>query len=204
LGDELVGRPLERPRRVLEPAPQLGQQGGHAGSPPRRVGVRGRRHARPHRRRRNPPCPTPPGRGRTRGTGRVAAPGIGNDVTVPSPPLPVEVRRARRALEHYGEVRDRAEALLTIPSDTTPRAHLAGTARRPVVEPELWRLHVRYARTRDGATLTELVERYRPHAEAQARHAFRHGEPIDDLTHVAYEALVRALHRFRPSLRTPF
>src|SRR5690606_7137579 len=123
---------------------------------------------------------------------------------MPSPQLPVEVRRARRALEHYGEVRDRAEALLTIPSDTTPRAHLAGTARRPVVEPDLWRLHVRYARTRDEATLTELVERYRPHAEAQARHAYRHGEPIDDLTQVAYEALVRALHRFRPSLRTPF
>ena len=123
---------------------------------------------------------------------------------MPSPQLPVEVRRARRALGHYGEVRDRAEALLTIPSDTTPRAHLAGTARRPVVEPDLWRLHVRYARTRDEATLTELVERYRPHAEAQARHAYRHGEPIDDLTQVAYEALVRALHRFRPSLRTPF
>src|SRR5690606_41786355 len=93
--------------------------------------------------------------------------------------LPVEVRRARRALEHYGEVRDRAEALLTIPSATTPRAHLAGTARRPVVEPDLRRLHVRYARTRDEATPTAPVERYRPHAPAPARHAHRPGQPTD-------------------------
>ena len=35
------------------------------------------------------------------------------------------------------------------------------------------------------------------HAEAQARRHYRRGEPIDDLTQVAYEALLLALQALR-------
>src|SRR5215510_16381158 len=91
-----------------------------------------------------------------------------------------------------------------MPADTVERRWLAGEAVRPAVDSELWRLHVRYARDRDEQTLVTLVERYRPHAEAQARRHYRRGEPIDDLTQVAYEALLLALGRFDPERRTPF
>ena len=115
-----------------------------------------------------------------------------------------EDRRARRALSALGAASDRAVTLLTVPADPVGRRWLAGSATRPAVEPELWSLHVRYARDRDPDTLHRLVEHYRPHAEAHARRHFRHGEPIDDLTQVAYEALVQALGRFDPSRRIPF
>ncbi len=72
------------------------------------------------------------------------------------------------------------------------------------MDTELWALHVRYARDRDEGALTTLVERYRPHAEAQARRHYRRGEPIDDLTQVAYEALMQALRRFEPERGKPF
>ena len=68
----------------------------------------------------------------------------------------------------------------------------------------LWALHVRYARDRDDGALQTLVDRYRPHAEAQARRLYRRGEPIDDLTQVAYEALMLALRRFDPERGKPF
>jgi RNA polymerase sigma-B factor len=115
-----------------------------------------------------------------------------------------EMRRARRALGRLGEASDRATAALTAPADRVPRSWCAGTARRPAVDLEVWHLHVRHAREPDEATLAQLVEHYRPHAEAQARRHYRHGVPIDDLTQVAYEALVRALQRFDPELRKPF
>ena len=115
-----------------------------------------------------------------------------------------EVRRTRRALGSLGDASDRAVTLLTIPSDPVPRTWLAATARRPAVDPALWQLHVRYARVRDGDVLARLVDTYRPHAEAHARRHFRHGEPMDDLTQVAYEALVHALRRFDPGRGIPF
>jgi RNA polymerase sigma-B factor len=115
-----------------------------------------------------------------------------------------ETRRARRALLDLGEATDRARTLLTIPADPVARAWLAGRARRPAVEPALWALHVRYHRTRDDDALVGLVDHYRPHAEAQARRLFRHAEPLEDLTQVAYEALLLALRRFDPERGTPF
>ena len=63
---------------------------------------------------------------------------------------------------------------------------------------------MRYARAGDPDVLAVLVESYRPYAEAHARRHFRHGEPIDDLTQVAYEALVQALQRFDPARGIPF
>ena len=115
-----------------------------------------------------------------------------------------ELRRGRRALGASDIASDHARALLTIPIDKVERRWLAGEAVRPAVDAELWRLHVRYARDRDEQTLVTLVERYRPHAEAQARRHYRRGEPIDDLTQVAYEALMQALQRFDPDRAKPF
>ena len=115
-----------------------------------------------------------------------------------------ELRRGRRVLEASDVASDHARALLTMPADKVERRWLAGEAVRPAVDAELWRLHVRYARDRDEDTLATLVERYRPHAEAQARRQFRRGEPIDDLTQVAYEALMQALRRFDPDRAKPF
>ena len=115
-----------------------------------------------------------------------------------------ELRRGRRSLRASDVASDQARALLTIPIDKVERRWLAGEAVRPAVDAELWRLHVRYARDRDEQTLVTLVERYRPHAEAQARRHYRRGEPIDDLTQVAYEALMQALQRFDPDRAKPF
>jgi RNA polymerase sigma-B factor len=115
-----------------------------------------------------------------------------------------EMRRCRRALDRSLTVSDRARTLLTVPVDKVDRSWLVGEAVRPAVDVELWALHVRYGRDRDEATLQALVERYRPHAEAQARRQYRRGEPIDDLTQVAYEALMLALQRFDPERGTPF
>jgi RNA polymerase sigma-B factor len=115
-----------------------------------------------------------------------------------------EVRRARRAVDALGDACDRARAATTVPTGPARRRWLSGSAHRPDIEPDLWALHVRYARTRDAATLESLVARYRPFAEAEARRHYRRGEPIDDLTQVAYEALVLALQRFDPGRSTPF
>jgi RNA polymerase sigma-B factor len=123
---------------------------------------------------------------------------------VPSSVLAREVRRCERAIDDLARASDRAHAALTVPSDAVDRRWVAGRARRPAVEPELWALHVRYARGGDADTLQALVERYRGHAEAQARRHYRRGEPVDDLTQVAYEALLLALKRFDPDRRTPF
>jgi RNA polymerase sigma-B factor len=84
------------------------------------------------------------------------------------------------------------------------RRWVESRTRRPAVERELWALHVRYARREDADALQALVEQYRGHAEAQARRHYRRGEPVDDLTQVAYEALLLALKRFDPDRRTPF
>jgi RNA polymerase sigma-B factor len=114
------------------------------------------------------------------------------------------MRRGRRALVASHAASDRARALLTIPADRVERRWLAGDAVRPAVDVELWDLHVRYGRDRDEAVLITLVDRYRPHAEALARRHYRRGEPIDDLTQVAYEALMLALRRFDPGMSKPF
>ena len=121
-----------------------------------------------------------------------------------APALAREMRRGRRALVASHAASDRARARLTIPADRVERRWLAGDAVRPAVDVELWDLHVRYGRDRDEAVLITLVDRYRPHAEALARRHYRRGEPIDDLTQVAYEALMLALRRFDPGMSKPF
>jgi RNA polymerase sigma-B factor len=115
-----------------------------------------------------------------------------------------EVKKGRRALEALGEAADRGHSLTSIPTDRVERRWVRSTTVRAAVDVDLWALHVRYARRADAAALSELVDRYRPHAEAQARRLYRRGEPIDDLTQVAYEALVLALQRFDPERRKPF
>jgi RNA polymerase sigma-B factor len=115
-----------------------------------------------------------------------------------------EVRASRRSLDRLSDATDRARSALTIPADPAERTWLAPQARRPAVDPELWHVHVRYARHKDQASMQQLVERYRSHAEAQARRHYRRGEPVDDLTQVALEALLLALRRFDPERRKPF
>jgi RNA polymerase sigma-B factor len=123
---------------------------------------------------------------------------------VPSGAYDREVRRCRRAIDDLDRASDRAHAVLTVPSDAVERRWVESRTHRPAVDRELWELHVRYARCQDAAALHTLVEQYRGHAEAQARRHYRRGEPIDDLTQVAYEALLLALRRFDPERRTPF
>jgi RNA polymerase sigma-B factor len=123
---------------------------------------------------------------------------------VPSGVLAREVRRCERAIDDLSRASDRAHATLTIPSDAVDRRWVEGRAGRPAVDRGLWGLHVRYARREDADALQALVEQYRGHAEAQARRHYRRGEPLDDLTQVAYEALLLALKRFDPDRRTPF
>ncbi len=115
-----------------------------------------------------------------------------------------EMRRAHRALAASHEASDRARTLLTVPADRVERRRLAGESVRPAVDIDLWALHVRYARDRDPEVLAALVETYSPHAESQARRHYRRGEPLDDLTQVALEALLLALRRFDPERRKPF
>ncbi len=115
-----------------------------------------------------------------------------------------EMKRARATLAAARGAGDRARAVLTVPVDRAERRWLAGATVRPAVDVALWTEHVRYARDRDEETLARLVERYRPHAESQARRHYRRGEPVDDLTQVAYEALMLALRRFDPERSKPF
>jgi RNA polymerase sigma-B factor len=115
-----------------------------------------------------------------------------------------ELRASRRSLDRLSDATDSARTALTIPADHVERTWVAPLAHRPAVDPELWALHVRYARHGDQESMQALVERYRGHAEAQARRHYRRGEPVDDLTQVALEALLLALRRFDPERRKPF
>jgi RNA polymerase sigma-B factor len=123
---------------------------------------------------------------------------------VPSSVVAREARRCRQAIDDLCRASDRAHARLTIPSDAVDRRWVESRTDRPAVERDLWALHIRYARRGDPEALQALVEKYRGHAEAQARRHYRRGEPVDDLTQVAYEALLLALKRFDPDRRTPF
>jgi RNA polymerase sigma-B factor len=112
--------------------------------------------------------------------------------------------RSRRALERLQNASDAALAAATVPTQSRPRRRLAGSAIFPAVDPALWAQHVRYSRRRDPDALASLVKHYQAHAEAQARRHYRRGEPVDDLTQVALEALLLALRRFDPERRKPF
>lgn len=115
-------------------------------------------------------------------------------------------RRARyqQSLDRLQVAADGAVAAMTVPTVTSSYRWLTPSGVRPAVDPDLWLRHVRYARRRDPEALGQLVEYYQPHAQAQARQHYRHGEPIEDLTQVALEALLLALQRFDPARRRPF
>jgi RNA polymerase sigma-B factor len=122
---------------------------------------------------------------------------------VPRRPSRREVRGIR-ALARLREATDAAWAATTVPLEATPRDWLVPDGRHAAVETDVWAQHVSYARRDDQAALAVLVERYRPHAETQARRLYRRGEPIEDLTQTALEALLLALQRFDPARRRPF
>jgi len=107
------------------------------------------------------------------------------------------VDRARR-------VRDRGRAARTMPTRSRPlRWDVARPALLPAVDGRVWYLHVR-TESCDRQAREELVEEYRGHATALARRFYRHGEPLEDLVQVAFEALLLALDRFDPARRRPF
>jgi RNA polymerase sigma-B factor len=110
----------------------------------------------------------------------------------------------QRSLERLAAARDAALAATTVPTMPASYSWLTASRVLPAVDEDLWLQHVRYTRHRDPAALEHLVAYYRPHAESQARRHFRHGEPIEDLTQVALEALLLALQRFDPTRRRPF
>lgn len=110
-------------------------------------------------------------------------------------------RRGRRRL---AAARVRAEARLTVPCTAASRQFVAAARCRPMVDLDLWMLHVAYAHGRDPGTLTELVEEYRPYALNLAKRHYRRGESLEDLDQVALESLVRALDRFEPERGLPF
>ncbi|MGH9211573.1 MAG: sigma-70 family RNA polymerase sigma factor [Acidimicrobiales bacterium] len=110
----------------------------------------------------------------------------------------------QQSLARLVEARDVAVAAATVPTSTGSYRWLLASRVQPAVDTELWLRHVRYARRRDPEALDALVDYYRPHAQAQARRHYRHGEPIEDLTQVAMEALLLALQRFDPARRRPF
>jgi RNA polymerase sigma-B factor len=112
--------------------------------------------------------------------------------------------RSLRALAHLREATDAAWAASTVPLEAASRQWLVPDGRHAAVDTEVWDQHVRYARRDDDQALAALVDRYRPHAETQARRLYRRGEPIEDLTQTALEALLLALQRFDPERRRPF
>lgn len=112
--------------------------------------------------------------------------------------------RGRRSLTRLRAASDAALAAGTIPLDATPRERLVGADISPAVDRDLWLQHIRYARHDDQEALAILVDRYRSHAEAQARRHYRRGEPLEDLTQIALEALLLALKRFDATRRRPF
>jgi RNA polymerase sigma-B factor len=100
---------------------------------------------------------------------------------------------------------DALSAGLTAPTDEAgSRLRLVEWARVPAVEMEVWKRHVRYARTREIADREALVERYADHAKALARRFYRNREALDDLEQVALEGLLMAIERFDPSRGMPF
>lgn len=109
-----------------------------------------------------------------------------------------------RSLERLRAARDVGCTIRTVPTTASTRQWMAAHSVWPAVDPPLWARHVRYARRRDEEALGTLVEHYRPHTEALARSHYRHGEPLEDLTQIAFEGLLVALQRFDPERRRPF
>jgi RNA polymerase sigma-B factor len=66
------------------------------------------------------------------------------------------------------------------------------------------RLLRRYARHHDAGDLEQLVISYRPLARALARRYSATSASADDLEQVAYEGLIKAIHRFDPGRGSAF
>ncbi len=88
---------------------------------------------------------------------------------------------------------------------TVPKGlHASDSRSMPGVDLDVWLLHVRYARRRQPELRAKLVDEYRGYAMSLARRLHREGEPLDDLTQVAMEALLVSIDRFDPARSVPF
>ncbi|MFN8017960.1 MAG: sigma-70 family RNA polymerase sigma factor [Acidimicrobiales bacterium] len=74
----------------------------------------------------------------------------------------------------------------------------------PGVDPEVWRLHVRFRRSGEPHTLGLLVANYDAYARSLALRLHRDHEPLEDLEQVAREGLLTAVRRFDPERGLPF
>ncbi len=110
---------------------------------------------------------------------------------------------AQAALGHHCDARDDLVASLTLPGSRPPSEEGSGT-NRPDVDPDVWRLHVSFARSRDPRIRSALVAHYDPHTRSLARRFYRNREPLDDLVQVAREGLLVAIDRFDPRRSLPF
>lgn len=113
----------------------------------------------------------------------------GSRCTDPRARISLRARRLRR------DGQDEAAAEKTLPRDGHGE---------PAVDPDLWLVHVHYARTQEPALRAELVDEYSGYATSIAWRLHRDGEPIDDLMQIALEALIVALQRFDPARGIPF
>lgn len=104
------------------------------------------------------------------------------------------VRTTKCILDRLASSDDRATACRTLPRDGDV----------PSVDPDLWLLHVCYARCRDAELRRLLVEEYQGYALMLARRMHREGELLGDLRQVAFEALLTSLDRFDPEKHCPF
>lgn len=93
-----------------------------------------------------------------------------------------------------------ADVERSIPRGTSPDS----IDRQPAVDPDVWRDHLRYARTRDADALNRLVSEYAQYARSLARRMRRGYEELDDLDQIALEGLVVSLGRFDPERGIPF
>jgi len=110
-------------------------------------------------------------------------------------PCPESRRRTRQHFTDINRSLDEVNARRSMPK--------ANPNQTPI-DPDVWALHVRFARTHDAEVRAELVKVYSGYAAALARRLHREGEPLDDLVQVAMEALILAIERFDPERRLPF
>jgi RNA polymerase sigma-B factor len=110
-----------------------------------------------------------------------------------------------RAIDALELQLDRWEAAATVPlGPVSGRWPLTDQGFRPVVDPDVWLLHVRWFRRRPPDVRSQLLQEYERPALRLARRYYHHREPLEDLTQVAIEALLLALDRFDPRRRIPF
>lgn len=107
---------------------------------------------------------------------------------------------AQRTCDATLEAVDRCASTRTVPRGAGPD----DGDRRPGVDPDVWRLHVRFHRSGDPTALDDLVHEYDRYATSLALRMHRDHERLDDLEQIAREGLIAALRRFDPNRRLPF